>query len=342
MKTLTRILIPALLLAAAGWPACADLSSAVSVVAYASTAQPFTETLVLRGRTEANRRVDVKSEISGLIASPPLRKGALVRAGETLCQVENGDRTAESSEARARLAEAKLNFEAADQLARKGFTSETRANAMIAELEQARARVFRAELDIARLTIAAPFDGLLETDTAELGSLLQSGSTCASLIALDPIKLIAYAPERTVDQLKVGAEISARLITGREITGRITFVSRAADRDTRTYLMEAEAANADMTIRDGMTAEIDVSLEARLAHLAPQTALTLDDEGALGVRLAENGVARFAPVTVLRDEPRGVWLDGLPKQAEIIVVGQEFVIDGQALKVEYLDREPTR
>ncbi|MEX2520278.1 MAG: efflux RND transporter periplasmic adaptor subunit [Paracoccaceae bacterium] len=342
MSRLTSILISAALFAAASWPALADLSTPVAVVAYASTAQPFTETLVLRGRTEANRRVDVKSETSGLVSSPPLRKGAFVRAGETLCQIENGDRTAELSGARSRLTEAKQNFEAADQLAKKGFTSETRANAMVAELEQARARVFRAELDISRLTVAAPFDGLLETDTAELGSLLQNGTTCASLIALDPIKLIAYAPERSVDQLKVGAEVAARLITGREITGRITFVSRAADRDTRTYLMEAEAPNADMTIRDGMTTEIDVSLEARLAHLTPQTALTLDNDGALGVRLSVNGVARFTPVTVLRDEPRGVWLDGLPQEAEIIVVGQEFVIDGQALKVDYLNREPTQ
>ena len=38
--------------------------------------------------------------------------------------------------------------------------------------------------------------GILETDTAELGSLLQNGSTCASLISLDPIKLIAFAPRR--------------------------------------------------------------------------------------------------------------------------------------------------
>ena len=314
----------------------------VSVVATVSTAQPYTETLVLRGRTEANRHVELKAEISGLIDSEPLRKGTFVRAGDTLCRLADADRTAELEEARVRLVEAELNFEAASALSKKGFTSETRANTMVAELAQARSRVLRAELNIKRLSIVAPFDGVLDTDTAELGTLLMGGSTCATLIALDPIKLVAFAPERTVDQLEVGAEVSARLITGREATGRISYVSRSADRDTRTYLIEAETPNPDLAIRDGMTAEIEVQLEPRDAHLAPQTALTLDDEGRLGVRLNEEGVARFVPVEILKDEPRGVWLAGLPERAEIIVVGQEFVTDGHALAVEYAGAERTQ
>ncbi|MFV0473034.1 MAG: efflux RND transporter periplasmic adaptor subunit [Pikeienuella sp.] len=311
----------------------------VSVVAMTSKAQPFIDRLILRGRTEADRRIDVMSEITGLVISTPLRKGAVVKAGDVLCQIADGDRAAELNEANARLNEAEQNYTASIQLSKKGFASETRANTMIAELEQARARVLRAELDIARLRIAAPFDGVLESDTAELGALLQNGSICATLIALDPIKLIAYAPERSVDSINVGAEAAARLVTGREIAGRISFVARAADRDTRTYLVEAEAANADLSIRDGMTAEIEVVLEERQAHFAPQTALTLNDEGALGVRTVDDGRARFIPVEVLKDEPGGVWIVGPPPQVDIIVTGQEFVTDGAALAVEHVEAE---
>jgi multidrug efflux system membrane fusion protein len=34
------------------------------------------------------------------------------------------------------------------------------------------------------------------------------------------------------------------------------------------------------------------------------------------------------PVTLIRDTMQGVWVSGLPEQANVIVVGQEFVIDG--------------
>lgn len=329
---------PAAAQEAGGTPAGKPARKA-SVVAFASSAQSFSDTLVLRGRTEADRRVEVRAEISGLVASPPLRKGALVEEGDILCELSEGDRAAEMTEAQARLNEAQLNSEAADRLAEKGYTSTTQANSMVAMLEQARARVLRAQIDLDRLHVKAPFDGILETDTAELGSLLQNGSVCATLIALDPIKLVAFAPERSVDALETGAPVSARLITGREVKGEITFVSRSADRETRTYLMEAEAPNADLSIRDGMTAEIDVALEGRMAHLLPQTALTLDNDGALGVRMAVDGAARFVEVEILRDDPVGVWVAGLPEQADVIVVGQEFVTDGQALTIDYADAD---
>ncbi|MEO0361432.1 MAG: efflux RND transporter periplasmic adaptor subunit [Pseudomonadota bacterium] len=315
---------------------------AITVVAFPSEARPFEDALTLRGRTEADRRVEVRSEISGLIASEPLRKGAVVEAGEILCRISDGDRRAELVEAEALLSEAQLNAEAADRLLERGFGAETTAKTRAAALEAARARVLRARIDIERLEIRAPFGGILETDTAELGSLLQNGSTCATLIALDPIKLVAFAPERSVDALKVGATVTGRLVTGREVTGEISFVARSADRDTRTYLIEADADNPDLTIRDGMTAELVVTLSGRPAHLLPQTALTLDDQGAVGVRLVEDGAARFAAVEILRDETRGVWVAGLPETADVIVVGQEFVTDGQAVKVEFIDEGRTQ
>lgn len=45
--------------------------------------------------------------------------------------------------------------------------------------------------------------------------------------------------------------------------------------------------------------------------------------------------AGFVPVTLLRDEATGVWLDGLPEQADVIVVGQDFVTEGVALNPTY-------
>jgi multidrug efflux system membrane fusion protein len=70
--------------------------------------------------------------------------------------------------------------------------------------------------------------------------------------------------------------------------------------------------------------------------MLPQSALTLNDQGALGVRIVEqDNIVTFNPVTLLRDTADGVWLAGLPDQAEVIVVGQEFVTDGVAVDVTY-------
>nr|WP_276612525.1 HlyD family efflux transporter periplasmic adaptor subunit [Pseudorhodobacter turbinis] len=88
------------------------------------------------------------------------------------------------------------------------------------------------------MTLSAPFDGLLETDTAELGALLQPGSSCATVIQLDPIKMVGFLAETDVDKVSVGAMAQARLASGREAVGRVTFLSRSADPLTRTFRVE--------------------------------------------------------------------------------------------------------
>jgi len=58
--------------------------------------------------------------------------------------------------------------------------------------------------------------------------------------------------------------------------------------------------------------------------------LTLNDDGIVGVRTVDDDdTVRFKPVEILADETRGVWIGGLPDQVRLIVVGQEFVIEGE-------------
>lgn len=350
----------------------------VHVVARRSEAQMAENAVVLRGRTEAARQVQVASETSGRIISDPIRAGAFVEEGAILCEIDPGTRETALAEAqanldsararlpeaeaqlagaRAQLTAAEIDATAATRLSESGFASTTRAasaeatretalagiqsaEAAVAQaqsgIRSAEAAVTRAEEEIERLRITAPFAGHLETDTAELGTLMQPGSLCATVIELDTIKLLGFVPEAQVGRVEVGAMAGARLATGREVVGQVTFLSRSADERTRTFRVEVTVENADFTIRDGQTADILIQTEGTLAHLLPASAMTLADDGTLGVRVVDaDSVARFMPVRMIRDTANGVWLAGLPEQADIITVGQEFVTDGVPVRVTY-------
>jgi len=272
------------------------------------------------------------------------------------------------AEAVARLEEARVNENAASRLSEGGFASETRVKnaqasfaAAEAALEAARsgvtaakaglqsadatiqsasAAVASAEKELSRLEVRAPFAGLLESDTAELGSLLQPGSLCATVIQLDPIKLVAFVPETEVNRVSLGAMAQARLAAGNEeVAGKVTFLSRAADETTRTFRVEIEVPNPELTIRDGQTAEIAISAAGERAHLLPPSALTLSEDGTIGLRtVSDEGVVGFVPVNVLRDTARGVWLTGLPDVLNVIVVGQEFVTAGVTVAATYQEQ----
>ncbi|WP_114964710.1 efflux RND transporter periplasmic adaptor subunit [Alkalilacustris brevis] len=301
----------------------------VAVVAMPSQAQQIERAVILRGRTEAARQVQVMAETSGRVISEPLPRGSMVESGDTLCQLAPGTRAATLDEARARLTEAEISFRAAQQLATEGFASDTRAANARAALQTAQAAVARAEEEIERLTITAPFGGVLETDSAELGALMQPGALCATVVQLDPIRLVGFVPEADIDRIEHGAPAGARLVSGREVQGEVTFLARSADPGTRTFRVEVTVANPDLGIRDGQTAEIAIAAAGAEAHLLPGSALTLDDDGRLGVRIVdEERRARFVPVEVVRDSINGVWVSGLPAAADVIIVGQEFVRDG--------------
>ena len=305
----------------------------IQVVAYPSKQRPVSTKIILRGRTEAARFVEVESETSGLVISSPLRKGASVEIGQLLCQLDLGPRQANLDEARARLAEADMNRETTRQLASEGFASQTRETGAVAQYSSASAAVERAEDEIRRATMSAPFGGILESDTAEIGSYLRPGSLCARIIQLDPIKISGYIPETSVDQVAVGQAATATLITGAQVEGLIRFISKSADPNTKTFKIEVEADNSDLAIRDGITAEIEILASGLTAHFVPTSAMTLDDSGQLGVRAVIDGAAHFFPARIVRDAIDGVWLSGLPDELTVIVVGHEFVSDGTPVDV---------
>lgn len=260
------------------------------------------------------------------------------------------------AEAEARLEEAKINQNAATRLSEDGFAAQTRVasadatlraaeagvtaartglettragiESAVAGVQSAEASVENAKLEIAKLTIEAPFSGVLFTDTAELGELLQPGSPCATLQQLNPLKLVGFLPEADVNKVELGALAGARLATGDEVVGEVTFVSRSADMNTRTFETEITVPNDDLALRDGQTVEILIQADPIRAHLVPGSAMTLDDEGRLGLRVIEDGTAQFAPITLLRDTPEGMLISGLADEAEVIIVGQEYVTDG--------------
>ena len=62
-----------------------------SVVVLKSTSEPYVDTLLLRGRTEATRRVDVRAEEAGLVVSERLLKGDIVKEGQVLCRIAEDD-----------------------------------------------------------------------------------------------------------------------------------------------------------------------------------------------------------------------------------------------------------
>ena len=293
-----------------------------------------TREVVLRGRTEALRRVAVKAETGGRVVEVLVERGASVRAGDVLVRLAMDDREAKLAEAIARVRQRELEYSAAQQLNERGFRARTKMAESAAELDKAIAYQTQVELDITNTRILAPFAGVLDDRPAEIGDVLSKGSVVANVVDRDPFLVVGQVSERDVHRIKLGDRGRAELVNGTIVEGAVSFISTTADPQTRTFRVELAVPNSDGSLRDGLTSEIRIPVERQLAQVVSSAVLTLNDDGVMGVRTVdEDHIVRFIPVDIIGGDDGGVWLSGLPAKVQVIIVGQEFVRDGDEVRV---------
>lgn len=307
--------------------------SATAVRVRTLTAEPRRATLTLRGQTQANRRVAVRAETSGLIAELPVTKGERVRAGDMLCRIDAGSRPARLEEARAAVNLAELEYLGVRRLEDQGLVSGTGVASARARLATARADLSEREQGLAHTVIRAPFDGIVEERPVELGDYLGEGQICAEVIDPDPLLLIGHLSERDVARIELGNQGQGRLLTGEAVQGVVTYLAQSAASDTRTFRVEVAVENADAVLREGITTDLILPVEEHRAHLIPASVLALDDDGELGVRIIDtDDRVEFVHIEIINESPDGLWVTGLPETVTLITVGQELVVPGERVQ----------
>ena len=184
-------------------------------------------------------------------------------------------------------------------------------------------------VEVNRTQVKAPFSGFIE-QIVKPGNFLERGQVCATIIQLNPISFIAGVPEYDINKVQVGQKVSLELVTGQKINGKLTFVSKSASPDTRTFIVESQIENPQGLVKDGLTANMTIEIDKVKAHKISPSILLLNDGGKLGIRIVMNSkIAKFIEITILEDSEEGLWVTDIPEDVEIIIQGQGFVEDGQ-------------
>lgn len=292
--------------------------------------------LRIRGKTENKRTVTVRSETVGTLVKRPVERGSQVAAGDILCRLSLEDRQAGVLESLGALRQAEIEHQGSLKLKASGFQSDTLVAQAAARLAAAQAELKRSTLDLARINIKAPFAGIVEDVHQEVGDYLTPGASCATIVDLDPMLLVGRVPEKDVLKVTPGIQAVGLLNDGAQVTGLVSFVGQQNDPETRSYPLEIQVPNAERRLRSGITTEILIPVSEVMAQKVSPALFALNDEGVIGVRTV-NGSRRveFNPVEIIRDDADGVWVAGLPEMATLITVGQELVVPGEEVEVDY-------
>ncbi|MBT8111374.1 MAG: efflux RND transporter periplasmic adaptor subunit [Gammaproteobacteria bacterium] len=293
------------------------------------SAEEVMRTITVNGKTAPARVVHLAAETDGRIEYIGAQRGASLERGSVIIRLDERDRSARLAQAEATVKQREVEYAGRLKLKSGSYVSEAQLQEAIAMLEAAKTELKRAELDLAYMTIRAPFAGALQARSVEVGDFVKRGDPVATYVDNRTIIVSANLSEFDARFVNVGDMAEAALATGESVRGRIRYVAPVADDATRTFAVELEVDNAAGQLRAGGTAELRIPAELVSAHRISPSLLTLDDAGNVGIKIVDDGgKVEFVLADIALSSSDGVWLAGLPETTTIITVGQGYVANG--------------
>jgi RND family efflux transporter MFP subunit len=189
--------------------------------------------------------------------------------------------------------------------------------------------------------VTAPFTGVITMRYADVGSLIQAGTTSntqsmpvVKIAQSDLLRLRMPVPEEDVPFIKIGGDVQITLQdTGKFIPGKIIRFTRELAESTRTMLAEVDVPNPDLTLSSGMTAETTIILQAQKNVLTVPAGAVLKADGRAYVLIVDaNNKVQKLPVTLgIQGSDRVEITQGLAEHQSVIVSGQANYEPGQTV-----------
>lgn len=299
--------------------------------------------VTLQGSLEPVRHLLIKAETSGNVQEHAIEKGSRVIQGATLLTLDRGGRDNQLAEAAARVRSARSEQAAAKSLRQQRLQSQVQLEQADAALESALAQLATIELDIERTTITAPFAGVVNDLPIDPGELANRGDIVAELVDDSQFVVTARASQQSLASLALGQPLTVKLITGENLSGKLTYISSIADPQTRSFAIEALIDNVAGATAAGVSASISIPVEQVEATFLSPSAISLGDDGELGVKAVDdNGEVFYLPVAVVSTSLDGAWVTGIPAGTRVITLGQGFVNVGERVEARTAEITGTR
>ena len=238
----------------------------------------LTRTETLAAELRPYQEVKVYAKVSGYLKSITVDYGDRVTRGAVLATLEVPEQQDDLARAEAKYGIAKLNYERLLTVAKSepGLLAQEQIDRAQADYQSAKAEHDRENALAAYDRITAPFDGVITERYADPGALIQAGTSSQAqtmpIVQLSDnyrLRLGVEVPESLVPAVAVGTPVRVRLqATGEAILSRVARLScRVAD-DTRTMHIEVDLDNADLRIKPGMYAWVDIQVAGRKGVVA--------------------------------------------------------------------------
>lgn len=337
----------------------------VSVIAVQPQNLPLQRELV--GRLSAYRSADVRARVAGVLQKRLYTEGTDVKEGQPLFQIDPAPLQASLSQAQGELASAQATYVnakvAADRtrsLAPQKYVSqsdldsaEATERTSAASVQQARASVETARINLGYATVAAPISGRAGDQQVTEGALVGSSDTTllTTVDQIDPLYVNFSMNSDELSQLRAAqSQGSLQLSSDGKSTievllgdgsryphsGTLDFYAVTVDPSTGSVSLRAILPNPEHALLPGAFVSFQANLGVRNnAYLVPQAAIQRDASGAYALVVGKDGKVARRNVTIdAQQQEQGQWVvtGGLEAGDQVIVDGLQKAREGQPAK----------
>ena len=300
------------------------------------------------GQVEGSKQVEVRARVSGILQKQFYREGDPVKEGAPLFEIDRASYEVSLAQARAQLAqataqsdqarreEARLKPLVADRaVSRKEYDDATSTRQLAeAAVQQARAAVKQAELNLSYTSVTAPVAGITGRAEVSIGTLITTDanrSLLTTINQLTPIWVRFSLAETDLAKLP-GGRVSRTAPTILEIVlpdgstyplkGRLNFAATAIDAKLGTQQLRAEFDNPREQLLPGQFVTVRITAgERENVFLVPQAAVVQTEKGYLVFVVDAEGKAQSQPVKT------GDWIGGDWAITSGLNAGDRVIVD---------------
>jgi HlyD family secretion protein len=301
------------------------------------------------GYLVARTRATLSSKVLGRVSWLGVQEGSRVTKGQILARLESPDLAAARDQVKAQLDQAKVDLDRAAKLQAQGIQDAATVDKLRSQKLTLEAQLAYQNALLDSMELRAPFSGVVTQKLSEVGETVAPGSAGGAnainavlvMADFDTLEVEVEVNEASIAKLTRGmpAEVRVDALDGQgarsNLKGRLREIYPSSNRQKAVVVVRVAFVEKDALLVPDMGAKVTFLGDAYI-----QDVIVLGREqvkkanGKAFAWVVEGEVAVQKPLTVLAENPIGLEVSGLAKDAKLIVAPPETLKAGAKVKVK--------
>jgi membrane fusion protein (multidrug efflux system) len=300
--------------------------------------ETISNAIEVTGTILPNEVTEIRPEINGRLVYLNLREGGVVRKGDLLAKIFDGDLQAQLKKLKVQLQIANKTEERQRELLKINGISQQDYDLSLLAVNNLQADIELIEVTISRTEIRAPYAGRIGLKRVSPGAYISPSNILTTISETERLRVEFSVPEKYSSELNIGLDIRFYVEgSGTQYNAVVSARESSVDQTTRNLTVRADIRAADKYLLPGSFAKVRIILGRDDSAIMIPTQSIIPVARGKQIVVLNDGQIEFRNIrTGVRDSARVQVVEGLSTGDTLITTGLMFLRPDSKVKVTRL------